>query len=156
MSETRIAGLKYDENLEEALASIEGLLEGNYGSSKRSIGLFLLQGDPDIEKRVREKDSPNYQAIQEIVARARSGYSQPLSYIIALRRQQAVKQILDSAVTFTPKSGSRFGEKLSRAMMNSITGFPILLIVLYFGLYRCALARRLTGTLVVVAQGGLS
>ncbi len=132
----KIVPLKYDEFLESALDKIANLLNGDYGVSKRTIGLLLLQGDPQIQRQVREREASDYQSIQEVVSQARSSYSQPLSYIIALRRQQEVRRILSRAVTSTEQLGKGFAERLSRAMMNPITGVPILLAVLYLGLYQ--------------------
>ncbi len=128
--------LKYDELLESALAKIRDLLRGNYDVSKRTIGLLLLQGDHQIERQVGEQEGAGYTAIQDIVAKTRASYSQPLSYIIALRRQQAVRHILDTTVTSREKPSQGLAERLSRAMMNPVTGVPILLVVLYFGLYQ--------------------
>ena len=95
-----------------------------------------LQGDLEIERLVREQEASGYQSIQRIVSEARDSYSQPLSYVIALRRQQEVKRILSAAVTSGERVSKGFAERLSRAMMNPITGVPILLVVLYFGLYQ--------------------
>jgi ferrous iron transport protein B len=135
MLETKTA-LMYDEPLEAAIISIENLLKADYGVSKRSVGLLLLQGDSDIERRVREQEVASYESIQEIVSQARQSYSQPLSYIIALQRQQEVKRLLSTVVTSKEKTRRGFAERLSRAMMNPVTGTVILLIVLYFGLYQ--------------------
>ena len=128
--------LKYDEALESALSSIENLLEGNYRLSRRAVGLLLLQGDSEIEGRVREQEGANYQSIQKIVSEARASYSQPLSYIIALRQQQEVRRILETAVTTRERPRQGFAGWLSRAMMNPVTGPLILLAVLYFGFYQ--------------------
>ena len=128
--------LRYDEFLESALSKIGDLLKGDYGVSKRAIGLLLLQEDHQIEEQVREQEAAGYTAIQDIVAKARASYSQPLSYIIALRQQQEVRRILSTAVTSKEKPSQGLAERLSRAMMNPITGIPILLAVLYFGLYQ--------------------
>ncbi len=136
MLNNRAVPLQYDESLESALASIGSLLRGNYGVSKRTIGLLLLQGDPQIERQVREQEATNYKLIQQIVSQAKSNYSQPLSYIIGLRRQQEVRRILATAVTERERPSTGFAERLSRTMMNPITGVPILLLVLYFGLYQ--------------------
>ncbi len=122
--------------LESALTKIGDLLKGDYSVSKRTIGLLLLQGDAEIESRVREQEASGYTSIQGIVAETKANYNQPLSYIIALRRQQETKRILSTTVTAREKPDTGFAEKLSRAMMNPVTGIPILLIVLYFGLYQ--------------------
>lgn len=136
MLETKALQLKYDELLESALTKIGDLLKGDYGVSKRTIGLLLLQGDHQIERQVREQEAAGYTAIQDIVAKARASFSQPLSYIIALRRQQEVKRILSTIVTLRERPSQGFADRLSRAMMNPITGGLILLVVLYFGLYQ--------------------
>ena len=128
--------VKYDEVLESALTKISALLGDNYDVSKRTIGLLLLQGDAQMEKQVREQEPSSYKSIQAIVTQARSNYNQPLSYVIALKRQQATKHIMETTVTSKEKSNRGFAERLSRNMMNPITGIPILLVVLYFGLYQ--------------------
>jgi len=128
--------LKYDELLESALAKIRDLLRGNYDVSRRTIGLLLLQGDHQIERQVREQETSGYKSIQAIVSQTRSSYNQPLSYVIALRQQQEVRRILATAVTSRERPETGLAERLSRAMMNPVTGVPILLVVLYFGLYQ--------------------
>lgn len=136
MLHAKAVQLRYDEFLESALAKIGDLLKGHYGISKRTIGLLLLQGDAEIESRVREQEAAGYTAIQDIVAKARASYSQPLSYIIALRQQQEVRRILSTTVTSRERPSQGLADRLSRAMMNPITGFLILLVVLYLGLYQ--------------------
>ena len=136
MSETEVKLVKYDGPIESALSGIEALLEGRYGVSRRTIGLLLLQGDPEIEKQVRKQETSRYGLIREIVAQVRADYDQPLSYITALRRKGEVERILSRLVTSGEKRSAGFASRLSRAMMNPVTGIPILLIVLYFGLYQ--------------------
>lgn len=135
MSETNSA-LKYEQPLEAALNNIVGLLKGNYGVSKRSVGLLLLQGDAEIEKLAAAQEGAVYESIQELVSQTHQHYGQPLSYIIALQRQQEVKRLLDETVTAADKPRQGFNERLSRAMMHPFIGAVILLIVLYFGLYQ--------------------
>ena len=128
--------VKYDETLEKALETITGLLTSDYGISGRSIGLLLLQGDSEIEKQVSEREGNGYAAIQEMVTRSRLSYTQPLSYIIALNRQQEVKRLLSISVTTGARPAAGFANRLSRATMHPVTGTLILLLVLYFGLYQ--------------------
>ncbi|MFH1169175.1 MAG: nucleoside recognition domain-containing protein, partial [Chloroflexota bacterium] len=128
--------LKYDQPIETALDRIGGLLGDRYGISRRAVGLLLLQGDPQIEELVKKRDAPAYAPIQKAVAEARSHYNQPLSYITAVRRQREAERILSAAVAAHERTGARFAERLSRIMMHPITGVPILLAVLYFGLYQ--------------------
>ncbi|MFC1987410.1 nucleoside recognition domain-containing protein [Chloroflexota bacterium] len=136
MLEVKAVKIKYDDRLESALDSLVSLLQGKYRLTKRAIGLLLLQEDPEIERQVREQEVLGYQSIQDIVAQARSNYRQPLSYVIALRRQEEAKRVLATVVTVRGRSSRGFAERMSRAMMNPITGIPILLIVVYYGLYQ--------------------
>ncbi|MFC2046790.1 nucleoside recognition domain-containing protein [Chloroflexota bacterium] len=128
--------LKYDRLLESALTSISNLIKGDYSVSKRTIGLLLLQGDVQVEIQVRKQEASRYKEVQDIVDRARAEYSQPLSYIIALRQQQEVRRILSATVTSAEKHHHEFAEKLSQGMMHPIIGSVILLAVIYFGLYQ--------------------
>ena len=136
MSTAEAAPFRYSELIESALTDIGNLLGGHYGLSRRTIGLLLLQGDREIERKVRKQEGSTYRTIQSIVSQARAGYSQPLSYIITLRRQQEAKRILSAAVGSKQRTSRGFAEGLSRAMMNPILGSLILLAVLYFGLYQ--------------------
>ena len=136
MPEAKGVQLKYDDFLESTLSRIGNLLKGHYGVSKRTVGLLLLQGDSQMERQVRKQETSDYAPIQEIVAEAKANYSQPLSYIIALRQQQEARSILSTTVTSKERPGTGFAERLSRTMMNPVTGSIILLMVLYFGLYQ--------------------
>ncbi|MBU2608226.1 MAG: ferrous iron transporter B, partial [Chloroflexi bacterium] len=127
MSTAEATPFTYDDSIESALTDIGNLLGGYYGLSKRAMGLLLLQGDQEIERKVRKQEGSAYRAIQSIVSQARAGYSQPLSYIITLRRQQEARRILSAAVASRQSTSRGFAEGLSRAMMNPILGSLILL-----------------------------
>ncbi|MFH1141165.1 MAG: ferrous iron transporter B [Chloroflexota bacterium] len=115
---------------------MEGRLRGGYHLSKRAMALLLLQGDSDVESRVRHQEGDGYAAIQEIVSRTRARYSQPLDYVVALRRQREAERILARAVVQGANRRRGFADVLSRVMTNPWTGIPLLLVVLYFGLYQ--------------------
>ncbi len=124
----------YDDPLESALGRIASLLRGDYHISQRAMALLLVQGDPEVEKQVREREGAGYGTIAEVVAQTRTDYSQPLSFVISRRRQGEANRILSGAVTWGQEAKKGFAERLSRAMMSPLTGVPILLIVL-FALY---------------------
>jgi ferrous iron transport protein B len=126
---------KYDDVIESAVNVTGSLLTGTYGLSPRAIGLLLLQGDPEIESRV-QKQEPEYESIKKQIDEVRTNYSQPLSYVISLARQQEIRRILDRVLTSTGKTRPRFTEGLSRAMMHPVSGALILILFLYFGLYQ--------------------
>ncbi len=152
MSEAKHLPVRYDEPLESAITTIGGLLKGSYNLSKRAVGLFLVQGDSQIERLVKDREGARYATIQDVVDKIRSRYSQPLSYLITLRQQREVQRILAATLGAVDQGGTRFAERLSRAMMNPVTGVPILMIVLYLGLYQFVGVFG-AGTLVDLIEG---
>lgn len=136
MSAFAVTRLQYDHGLEEALARLDGLLQGDYGLSRRSVALLLLQGDAEIEKLVAEREAGRFAAIQEAVSETRSGRNQPLAYVITMQRQRQAGDILAAAMKAGAQVRGGFAQRLSRATMHPLWGSLILLAVLYFGLYQ--------------------
>ncbi|MBI3991504.1 MAG: ferrous iron transporter B [Candidatus Omnitrophica bacterium] len=122
--------------LEIALERIERLLKVDYGISRRSIGLLLLQDDEEIISIVKANEPENFSQIADIVNHTKTHYHQPLSYVISILRQSEASDIVSRAVEHMPKAAIPFKEKLSRIMINPVTGIPILLLILYYGIYK--------------------
>lgn len=128
--------MNYDEILEKSINDIETLLEKDFTLSKRSIALLLLQEDADITEKVRTDLSGNFKAIARIVEDVRNHYGKSLNYIVSVNRQKTVEAIVARNIKKSGEKRSRVSEVLSRMTMNPVTGIPILLLVLYFGLYK--------------------
>ncbi|MBT3362592.1 MAG: ferrous iron transporter B [Chloroflexi bacterium] len=125
----------YGAAIESAIDSIQKLLAGNYAVSKKAIAILLLQGDTEIADKVKAREGDHFERITEIISQAQSGYGQELSYVMAMSRQQHARDILAKTVVSQPKIGKGFAERLSRITMHPVTGIPILIAVLYVGLY---------------------
>src|SRR3989338_4841065 len=126
-----------DDILEISLEKIESLLKAGYNISKRAIGLLLLQEDKWIISLVKDKESPDvYNQIDSVVTDTKLHYHQPINYIISLRRQEESSRIAREAIEHLPKTEIPFRERLSRIMMNPFTGTPILILILYWGIYK--------------------
>lgn len=126
----------YDDPLEIYLSKLEALLLSDYKISKRSLSLLLLQEDEEILATVTEKEKDRVKEILNIIQEAKSHYSHPLSYIISIRRQKEASRIANALMSFKPGHRPTFRELLSKIMMHPFTGGPILLVVLYYGLYK--------------------
>ena len=122
--------------LEVSLEKIEALLKGDYGISKRSIGLLLLQEDSEIISLVGTSEPDTWPKIEELIKETKAHYNQPLSYLVALAYHQEAQRIVEASIEHLPSENISFREKLSRIMINPITGIPILLLILYYGLYK--------------------
>ncbi|MCG4586489.1 ferrous iron transport protein B, partial [Anaerosalibacter bizertensis] len=78
----------------------------------------------------------NYLKIINIVEETKKEYEKPLTFVISSYRQKQAKILTDSVMTKTKGKEKSFSETLNRIMINPITGIPIALLVLYFGLYK--------------------
>jgi len=124
-----------EQSLEIALGAIEGLLHDHYSLSRRAVGLLLLQEDHEIQEMVQESQPAIMVQIEKIIAGVKTQYAYPIEYEIALRRRDEVERIINRVVKVKQKE-QRVAEKISALMMNPIAGFPLLFLILYFGLYK--------------------
>lgn len=122
--------------LQISIEKIESLLNGDYGISKRSIALLLLQEDGEILSLVERNAPDAVIKIKEIISQTKTHFNEPLSYIIALRRQEEANRIVSMVVEHLPQTKLSFRERLSRVMINPLSGIPILLVILYYGIYK--------------------
>ncbi|MEE8353139.1 MAG: ferrous iron transport protein B [Dehalococcoidales bacterium] len=127
---------RHSSDLEGAIVRVSGMLRADYGISRRSVGQLLLDADREVTERVRVSEGDGFNAIKSVVDEIRAGYGQPLNYILSMELRQTADRLLSGVVTVGEKTGRGFVDRLSRAMMNPVTGVPILLLVLYFGLYQ--------------------
>lgn len=122
--------------LESCLEKIEILLTKDYGISKRSVALLTLQEDEKIMQMIQSNETENFNRIKEIVDHVKSHYDHPVSYMISIRRQEDASRIVSRTVEYTEEVKLPFTEKLSRAMIHPLSGVPILLFILYYGIYK--------------------
>nr|MBU1328050.1 ferrous iron transporter B [Candidatus Omnitrophota bacterium] len=140
-------------SIEIAIERICALLNASYFISKRSVALLILQDDKETEEMVVANEGEAVDKIREVVKETKSHFANAITYELALERQAEVKSIVDKAVKIKKESiGTR--ERLSRLTMNPLTGIPILLFVLYWGLYKFV-GQFGAGTVVNFIEGTL-
>lgn len=136
--------LCYPTSIEEAITLIEYLLTRDYGLSrtdrdyqisKRSVALLLLQKDPVLWKEVKQNE-PRFQEIEQIVNATQLKFEDSLTFIIAQVRHQLATDIEKNTIAHLPDERKSGNEWLHKLTVNPITGFPILLLVLYLGIYQ--------------------
>lgn len=129
--------ITYPTPIEEAVGAIEATLQADYTLSRRAIALLLLQNDEEIEGMVRRREGEQrFATIAEHIRQAQAHYREPLSMVILAYRQKVAHALAQEVVHYPPKTTSGFAEWLGRVCMQPLTGLPILLLVLYFGLYK--------------------
>jgi len=127
----------YPPPIEEAATAIESLLSAGYTLSKRAIALLLLQNDEEIEGIVRRREGEaRFAVIAERIRQAQAHYREPLNMVILTYRQRQAQQIAQSVTYYPPQTSSGLAQWIGRICMYPLTGLPILLLVLYYGLYQ--------------------
>ncbi len=126
---------RYEESLEKLLKELESKIHGDYGISRRSLATLLLQEDPEAIGLIREKKENDSNSIESVVRRSKGQFPHPISYQFALERQIIALRIVHESVGPSEKAGENWVEWLSRRMISPWTGIPILLLILYYGIY---------------------
>jgi len=136
--------LKYPTPIEEAIETIAYLMSQDYLLSlpnhdyeipKRSVALLLLQKDPIFLEKVKQKEL-RYSEIEKVIAATQGHFTEPLSFVIAQVRHELGAEIEKTVVTQINKPRINGNDWLHKFTVNPITGFPLLVLVLYFGVYQ--------------------
>lgn len=136
--------LRYPAPIEEAIVRIENLLtldyqrditSQGYQVSKRSIALVLLQNDTDLWEEVKYQE-PQFLEIEQVVRETREKLEDSPAFVIARVRYELAAKIEQKVIAQPPELGETENEWLHKLTINPIAGFPILLLVLYLGVYQ--------------------
>lgn len=133
----------YPESIERAIASIEAWLQNlddrhpfrEYHLAPRSLALLLLQKDP-VLWQILEEDKEQCRKIEILHTVAQNQLKYPLDLAIAETRQKQARTIERAVLEETKPTHSTLVDTLHRLTVNPITGFPLLVIILYFGVYK--------------------
>ena len=126
----------YATDLEKDIRKISSLMSGDYLLNKRSLALMLLQRDEEIVQQVRDREAEHYTGVEKAVNDIIFARRVDLHLRISLERKRICKGLLDGVVTQQEGGKPVFADQLSRWTMNPWTGVPLLLLVLYLGLYK--------------------
>jgi len=110
---------------------MEAQLQGTYHMTRRTIALLLLQDDDEVASLVREQEGQRADGILRLAEAVRARFSRPISYVIARKHQEVARSILKQVMTLPERRVSGFAERLSEAMMNPLTGIPLLVLSLF-------------------------
>lgn len=145
---------RYSPPIERAIAEVEALLRGEYRLSRRTVASLLLQEDAEIIALVRDAEGDAYPHIADAIARAHRDMKEPVDFALALARRDAVRRLLEPVVSHPARARLTLNERLSRICTSPVTGIPVLLLALWFGLYQFVGVFG-GGTLVKLLEDGL-
>ena len=144
---TPAVSIDYPEPIASAVAAISHRLRAAYPISPRALSLLLLQRDRGARDLVRKAEPEAVAEVDRLVAEAESRFPHPLSFPIAVARQQAADRIAAPAIMARHRPAPRsLADALARLTVHPIAGFPLLAAVLY--LMYLAVGRLGAGVLV--------
>lgn len=148
------AVFSYAADLERDISRVASCLTGNYTMDARALALLLLQRDESLPEMVQQEEGDNFSAVEAAVNEVVFERRVDLHLRISLERKRVCKGLLEGSFTKSEAQGLSWGERLSALTMNPWTGFPLLLAVLYFGLYQFV-GNFGAGTIVDFLEGSL-
>lgn len=138
-----ISQVIYPEPIEEAIAGLESwwqtldnrYLFANYSLSPRSLALLLLQKDPGLWQ-ILQRDQDQCRHLEVLITVTQNQLRQPIGLAIANTRQSQARAIERAVLHETRQARSSLTETLHQLTVNPITGFPLLVVILYYGVYK--------------------
>ncbi len=127
----------YPSPVETAISRIESLLDDRWQDtiSRRSIALLLLQ--KDVIWRSQLRNEPYFPEIERIVTETQTSMPESLTFAIAQSRHQLAMAIeQEVTVQLRQQPVVKKDEWLHQLTVHPVTGIPILVLVLYFGVYQ--------------------
>jgi ferrous iron transport protein B len=132
--ETAVFG--YSNWLERDIEAVADLLRGNYALSRKALALLLLQRDDEVAALVHKVEAAGYAAVDEKVREKIFERRESFHLNLSMERKGIVKGLMDGVLRLPAQRKVTFGERLSGFATRPLTGVPLLLLVLYFGLYQ--------------------
>jgi ferrous iron transport protein B len=118
-----------------AIASVRERLTGEYPVNAAAFAELLIQGDADAEAAVLRIEGKGGRAVVSAARELAAGFGAPPSYRIAVERQRAAEELLDGVVHTGRGPGREWADRLGRLLARPLTGIPVLMLVVYLGLY---------------------
>jgi ferrous iron transport protein B len=126
----------YSRGLEADIAAVTRLLRDEYHLTKKAIALLLLQRDEEVSALVARTMGDGFAAVAATVREIGFERRDSFNLDLSLERQGIVRGLLKEVFVPPDESSMTFGERLSRLTVRPLTGVPLLLVILYFGLYQ--------------------
>ena len=142
----------YSARLERDIEEIASLLKGGYALSRKALVLLMLQRDEEAAELVSREEGEGYAAIDKKVREKCFERRESFHLDLSMERKGIVRGLMAGVLSIPDKRRVTAGERLSSLATNPLTGVPLLLIVLYYGLYQFV-GKFGAGTIVDFLEG---
>jgi ferrous iron transport protein B len=127
---------EYSRPLERDILAVAGMMQGEYILAHRALALLLLQQDEEIIALAKRCEGDGYALLAEKVREIAFDRRESFHLNLSLERNNMVRQIMQEVFSAPEKRVVTAAERLSNLAVRPLTGIPMLMIVLYFGLYQ--------------------
>jgi ferrous iron transport protein B len=126
----------YSRLLEKDISQVTQHMSGTYIMSPKSLALLLLQQDEEITGLFKQWDRDGYAELAEKVREIAFERRESFHLDLSLERKDIVRKLIKDVIVAPEKRVITWAERISTLAVRPLTGVPLLLIVLYFGLYK--------------------
>ena len=144
----------YPNGVGDAVGRVRSRLTGSYGVDAQALATLILQGDPGATEMVIAREPDGGATALDEARQAAGSLGGPAVYRVAFERQHVAREILEDVLWQTKPPHTSFSDRLGRWLSRPLTGVPILLAVLWLGLYQFVGVFG-AGTLVDLIEGPL-
>ena len=144
----------YANGVGQAIRSVRNVLRGTYGVDPTAVASLALQRDESALELLRKEEADGGVAAIAAAEAAAATLGGPAVYRVAFERQLVARDLLEDVLWQTKPPKERVSERLGRWLSRPSTGVPILLVVLWLGLYQFVGVFG-AGTLVDLIEGPL-
>ncbi|MEI6167690.1 MAG: ferrous iron transport protein B [bacterium] len=123
--------------IEQGIIAIATLMSPASSISPRTRATLLLQSDlREQERLVREVGEKTAANILDIVANTKAKLNHSPHYYVTLSLRTHTGQLLEGCLSLPVRAPARIRNLINRICTQPLTGYPLVFIVLYFGLYQ--------------------
>ncbi len=144
----------YPNGVGDAVSRVRSRLTGSYGVHTQALASLMLQGDPGAAELAAAREPDGGAAVLEEARQAAGSLGGPAAYRVAFERQRVAREILEGVLWQTKPPHTLMADRLGRMLSRPLTGVPVLLAVLWLGLYEFVGVFG-AGTLVDLIEGPL-
>ncbi len=127
---------QYADGVGSAIAALTDRLADVYPVAPEAFAALLLQGDAEVSGQVLELEGEAGPEVLRSALVAAEGLGAQPVYRVAVERQRVAEELLRGVVRTGDALARRRAELLGRMLTSPWTGVPVLLAVLYLGLYK--------------------
>ncbi|MDK9708316.1 MAG: ferrous iron transport protein B [Desulforhopalus sp.] len=128
--------ISYGDPIEKAINTLVVNMPESHGLSQRALALLLIQGDSAIAQEQQKLQENSIDFIRTTLTELEAKLENPANYLVSMKLHESAVGICEKAFLAPAKRGNTIANLLGKWTMNPLTGVPILLLVLYFGLYK--------------------